>query len=94
MDLGPDMVRNQTDDPLGLCESQPLTRIGHAPGQPVDPHLAVGVEHDLGDVGVAKPCADRGLERAAKHRGAALQNKDRGLGHVGLRAGRTGDGDR
>ena len=32
MDLGPDMVRDQADDPLGLRGSEPLTRIGHAPG--------------------------------------------------------------
>ena len=94
MDLGPDMMCDQPDDPLGLCRSEPLTRIGHAAGQPIDPDLAIGVEHDLGDVGVGEPSTDCGSERTAEHRGAALVDEDRGLGHFRLRAGRTGDGDR
>jgi hypothetical protein len=52
MNLGADMMGDQTDDALAVGRRQPLTRIGEPFGEPVDPEPPIGVEHHLDDRGV------------------------------------------
>lgn len=49
MDLGADMVRDESHDPFAICGRQLLACIRQAFGQPVDPEPAVRIEHHLDD---------------------------------------------
>jgi len=71
MNLRPDMVGNQTNDPLAVRRGQAFPGIGQPLGKPVDPEAAVGVEHDLDDRRVIEPGSNRGPERSAQHPRAA-----------------------
>jgi hypothetical protein len=71
MNLGPDMMRHQPDDPLAIGSGHPASRIGDPGSQPVDPKPPVGIEHDLDDRGVFKPCRDLRPEGRAQHARAA-----------------------
>jgi hypothetical protein len=71
MNLGPDMVRDQPDDPLAIGSGHPAPRIGDPGSQPVDPKPTIGIEHDLDDRGVLKPGRDLRPERRPQHARAA-----------------------
>ena len=71
MNLGADMVRDETDDPLAVRRRQQLTRIGKPFGKPVDPEPPIGIEHHLDDRGVFQKAGDGGAERGAQHARAA-----------------------
>jgi len=48
VDLGPDMMRNEANDPFTVRWRQELR-------QPVDPNAAIRIEHDLDDDRIFKP---------------------------------------
>jgi hypothetical protein len=52
MNLGADMVRDQTHDPLAIGGRHGPSGALHAARQPVDPDPALGIEHHLDDRGV------------------------------------------
>ena len=74
MNLGADMMGDQTDDPLAIRRRQQLTRVGKPFGKAVDPEPPNGVEHHLDDRGVFQKPGDRRPEGRAQHARAA---KDR-----------------
>ena len=71
MGIDADMVSDQTDNALAVGRRQPLARIGQPFTEPIDPELAVRIEHDFDDGGVGEPSGDRGTERGAQHPRAA-----------------------
>ena len=72
MDLGPDMVRDEADDPLAVRRREPLARIREPVTEPVDPEPTVGIEHHLDDTRVREPGGDIRPKRRPEHAGAAL----------------------
>jgi len=74
MNLGADMMGDQTDDPLAVRRRQYFTRVGKPFGKPVDPEPPIGVEHHLDDRGVFQKPGDRRPEGRAQH---ARTAKDR-----------------
>ena len=63
MNLGPDMMRHQPDNPLAIGSGHPAPRIGDPGAQPVDPQPTIGIEHDLDDRGVLNLCASDRMDR-------------------------------
>jgi hypothetical protein len=49
MDFGPDMVRDETHNPLAVGSRQALAGVSQAPCQAVDPQATVGIQHDFHD---------------------------------------------
>jgi len=67
MDLSPDMVRDQPDDPFAIGGRHPAPRIGNPRSQPVDPEPTVGIEHDLDDRRIIEPKRDLWSKCRAQH---------------------------
>ena len=67
MDLGTDMVRDQTDDALAVSCGELYASVGEALAQPVDPQAAVGIEHHLDNRRVFEPCGDARPQRGPEH---------------------------
>jgi hypothetical protein len=73
MNLGADMMGDETDDPLAVWRRQQLTRIGKPFGKPVDPEPPIGIEHHLDDRGIFQKAGDRRPEGRAQHAGTAKE---------------------
>lgn len=71
MNLGADMVRDESNDALAIGRRQPFTRVGESFGEPVDPEPPIGVEHHLDDKRVFQELGDRRSEGRAQHACAA-----------------------
>ena len=67
MDLGADMMRDETNDSFAVGGRQPFARVRQPIRQPVDPDAAIRIEHDLDDRRIFEPCRDRGSQRGAQH---------------------------
>ena len=67
MNLGPDMVRDQPDDPLTIGGGHLAPRIGNPGTQPVDPKPPVGIEHHFDGGNVFEPGRDLRSERGTQH---------------------------
>jgi hypothetical protein len=71
MNFRPDVMGDETHDPLAIRGGQFFTGVCQAFVQPVDPQAAVGIEHHLDDRWILKPGGDRQPERRAQHPRAA-----------------------
>jgi hypothetical protein len=69
--LRPDMVGDETHDPLAVSGRQVLSGIDEAFGQAVDPEATIRVEHDLDDGRIFEPVRDRRPQGRAQHARAA-----------------------
>jgi len=67
MHFGADMVRDETHDALAIVWRQTFAGIDKTARQPIDPEPAVGIKHDLDDLGVFKEQRDGWTERGAQH---------------------------
>lgn len=91
MNLGPDMVRDQPDDPLTIGGGHLAPRIGNPGTQPVDPKPPVGIEHHFDDGNVFEPGRDLRSERGTQHACATCRcfGADRNDAHLCLGADAT-----
>ncbi len=71
MHFGADMMGDQPDDTLAIGSVHPRRACADTDPEPVDPEQAVRVEHDLDDLGVIEPFADRTSKGRAQHAGTA-----------------------
>jgi hypothetical protein len=67
VNLGADVMGDQSNDALPIRSGHALTGIRQAARQPVDPQAAIGVEHHLNDVRIFQKAPDRRAERRAQH---------------------------
>ena len=52
MDLGPNMMGDEANDPLAVSGRQPFACVQKSILQPVDPDAAIRIEHDFDDAGI------------------------------------------
>jgi hypothetical protein len=83
MHFGAHVMGHQAYDPLAVFGSQLATRALEAGAQPVQPKLAVRIEHHFDDFGVIEPASNARAEGCAQHPGAAHEDliADRGDRH-------------
>lgn len=74
MDLGADMVRNQTDNALTVSCGELYARFGETFAQPVDPQTPVRIEHHLDNRRVFEPCGYVGPQSGSEHACAASES--------------------
>ena len=74
MNLGADVMGDQTNNALAIGRRQSFTCVGETLRQSVDPEPPIGVEHHLDDRGVFQERGDRGAKGGAQH---ARTAKDR-----------------
>ncbi len=67
MNFGPDMMRDEANNPFAVGGRQPLTCVRQPIGQPVDPDASIGIEHDFDDARIFEPRGDRRPQRGAQH---------------------------
>jgi hypothetical protein len=67
MDFRPDVMGDETHDPLAIRGGQFFTGVRKAFGQTVDPQVTVGIKHHLDNRWILKPSGDRRPERRAQH---------------------------
>jgi hypothetical protein len=73
VNLGANMMGDEADDTFAIGGREALAGIGHTLAQPVDPELAVWVEHDLDDGRIFEPAGDVRAERGPQHAGTARE---------------------
>jgi hypothetical protein len=56
MDLRPDMMGDQANDPFTVRWRQALARVRQPVRQPVDPDAPIRIEQDLDDARIFEPC--------------------------------------
>jgi hypothetical protein len=69
MRLGPDMVGHEPHDALAIGHGNAPAGVFKSRAQPIDPELAIGVEHHLDDAGVLQVGGDVWPERGPQHPG-------------------------
>ena len=67
VNLGADMVSDHAHDPLAVGGGQGAAAILQTTRQPVDPELAVGIEHHLDDREGFEEGGDGGADGGAQH---------------------------
>jgi hypothetical protein len=74
MDFGGDVVGHQPQDPLGVGRRDGQAGIDEPRVKAVDPHPAIGIEHDLGHARIFQPGQQQRAKRGAQHLVAAVSS--------------------
>ena len=74
MDLDPDMMGDEANNPFGIGRCRAAAGIFKAAGQAIDPEAAVRVQHHLDDAGVFEKAGNRRAECGAQHPSAAQES--------------------
>jgi len=82
MDLRPDMIGDETDNPFNVLRRHSHAGVGAAFTQPIQPQRTIRIDHDLDDHGIGQCFGDRRPHRRAQHGAASTEGDGVGAGHA------------